>query len=298
MKFDDIANELGICGIEYVTLENTADLVSFKIGGKARLVVYPKNINEMIATLCILKKATTIILGKGTNCYFDNSLLNIVVIVTKYLNRVSVCTDTVNCQCGASINKICMLSCENSLSGMEFAYGIPGSIGGAVYMNASAFGFSMSDIVNQTVAFDIENNKIITFDNSSHRFGIKDSIFRNNRFVILECSLELSFGKQEIIKARMQEYWYRRKNSQPLDMPSAGSTFVNPNGEHASKLIDLCGLKGYTVGGAQVSTKHAGFIVNTGSATASDVNRLIKIIKEKVNEKFNVELNQEILYIK
>ena len=186
---------------------------------------------------------------------------------------------------------------DNSLSGFEFAGGIPGTIGGAIYMNAGAYGSEMQDIVVSTKYLDLNTYEIKTIANNEHNFEYRKSIFQNLNTVILETTLKLQKGNQEEIKAKMHEYAEKRKATQPLDKPSAGSTFKRGTDFITAKLIDESGLKGYSIGGAQVSNKHAGFIINEKNATAKDIINLINYVKEKVYEKFGKTIEEEVKII-
>lgn len=186
---------------------------------------------------------------------------------------------------------------DNSLSGFEFAGGIPGTIGGAVYMNAGAYSLEMKNIVVSTKYLDLNTYEIKTIANNEHNFEYRKSIFQNLNTVILETTLKLQKGNKEEMKAKMQEYAEKRKITQPLDKPSAGSTFKRGTDFITAKLIDESGLKGYSIGGAQVSEKHAGFIINTGNATAKDIINLINYVKEKVYEKFGKTIEEEVKII-
>ena len=186
---------------------------------------------------------------------------------------------------------------DNSLSGFEFAGGIPGTIGGAIYMNAGAYGAEMQNIVVSTKYLDLNTYEIKTIANNEHNFEYRKSIFQNLNTVILETTLKLQKGNKEEIKAKMQEYAEKRKATQPLDKPSAGSTFKRGTDFITAKLIDESGLKGYSIGGAQVSEKHAGFIINTGNATAKDIINLINYVKEKVYEKLGKTIEEEVRII-
>ena len=186
---------------------------------------------------------------------------------------------------------------DNSLSGFEFAGGIPGTIGGAIYMNAGAYGAEMQNIVVSTKYLDLNTYEIKTIANNEHNFEYRKSIFQNLNTVILETTLKLQKGNKEEIKAKMQEYAEKRKTTQPLDKPSAGSTFKRGTDFITAKLIDESGLKGYSIGGAQVSEKHAGFIINKGNATAKDIINLINYVKEKVYEKFEKTIEEEVRII-
>ena len=283
--------------IEYYINKKTSDIVSFKIGGCADLIVYPGTIYELCEILLRIKSRKKKLVGFGTNCYFcDRDYLG-TVVVTRRIDGAYAYGNRIFASCGASLTSLCKLAQENSCEGLEFAYGIPGSLGGAVAMNASAFGGEMSKIVYSSIVFDAVKEEIKVLSHSKHEFGVKSSVFKNQEIYLLKSELILKKGCKTDILQRMNNNFKKRVETQPLDFPSAGSTFVRPPFGYASKMIDMCGLKGLQVGGAMVSNKHAGFIVNIGGATAEDVSDLTKIIKEKVFEKFGVELKEEIIYI-
>ena len=276
---------------------NTANLVSFKIGGTGSIAVFPKSISELSDIINLIKAEKYVILGNGTNCYFTNSFYDGIIVVTKDINKVSVLDNIICAECGAAINTVCKIALSHSLSGLEFSYGIPGTIGGAIYMNASAYGGSFSDVVIKSTALDIKTGEIVELNHSEHEFNVKASVFQGGKMCLLRTCFELKSSKNNTISQRMDDIIKQRAASQPLNMPSAGSTFIKPRNDFASRLIDKAGLKGYTVGGAQVSRKHAGFIVNLGNATATDVLTLIEYIKYVVFKRFGVMLNEEILYL-
>ena len=187
---------------------------------------------------------------------------------------------------------------RHSLTGLEFTYGIPGSVGGAVYMNAGAYGGEMSNVVVESEYYDTEKDIIVKIDSSSHEFSYRHSIFHDHpEYIILSSTLSLKAGDAEEIFNAMAKNMSSRREKQPLEYPNAGSTFKRPEGHFAGKLIEDAGLKGYSIGGAQVSEKHAGFLINRGGATSSDVLSLMEYIKNTVKEKYGVELESEIIYI-
>lgn len=283
--------------IEYYIDTQASDLVSIKIGGLVSLVVYPRSTAELINIVKLVKGQRYFILGNGTNCYFSSQSYDGVVIVTKNINDIKIQGNQICADCGVGLCALCNAALNQSLSGMEFSYGIPATLGGAVYMNASAFGCSISNLVLQSTAYDVEGDRVVTLNREEHLFSVKNSVFRSKNLVHLNSELLLKQGEKAEILRKMQDFLQNRRKNQPLSLPSAGSVFINPTNNYASKMIDDCGLKGFKVGGAQVSTKHAGFIVNCGGATSHDVNKLIRIIKKRVFEKFNIVLNQEIIYV-
>jgi len=287
--------------IEYEVNADAKNLVSFKIGGIVDIVIYPNKISQIKGLIDILKQSDIryYILGCGTNCYFSDNGYRGAVISTVRINKISYKDDGVICaECGALVKDCAELAYKQSLSGFEFAYGIPGNVGGCIYMNASAFNKEISFIVHKTEALDTISGEIIELSNEQHRYEAKKSVFmKNKNLIILKTYFKLHRGVKENIRAEMDKNLRRRIDTQPLDYPSAGSVFKRPSIGYASKYIDELGLKGVTVGGAQVSDKHAGFIVNLDNATSYDVMTLVSIIKYKVKEKYNVSLEEEIIYI-
>jgi len=183
------------------------------------------------------------------------------------------------------------------LSGLEFAYGIPGSVGGAVYMNAGAYDGEIKDVLQKSSYFDSQTSKRYDLYNPGHKFGYRTSVFNSNNNVILSAVFELKPKDAEMIREKMESFMAARKLKQPLEYPSAGSTFKRCEGHYTAQMIDEAGLKGYRVGGAQVSEKHAGFVINTGNATAEDIKSLIAVIKERIYEKFGVNIQEEVRII-
>ena len=285
--------------VKYEINKKTASLVSFRIGAEASLVVFPKTNWQLIQLLKKIKelKCKYFIIGGGTNTFFSDKQYDGVVIVTRGINNICINNNKMLIECGASINNCCNLALDYSLCGLEFAYGIPGTIGGAVYMNASAYGNSVSDIVVTSDVYDITNDEILTFTCEMHEFENKKSIFQTKDYVLLSTKISLKPCDKLKIKARMDDLLRKRLETQPIQMPSAGSTFKRPRDGYASKLIDEAGLKGYRIGDAQVSPKHAGFIVNLGKAKAKDVLELIQYIKNKISEIFKINLEEEIIFV-
>lgn len=272
---------------------------TFRIGGRADMLIYPtkrKEITELIE-MCNAENIEYVILGNGSNVLVSDKGIRGLVIMTDRLNRITFREDgTVEAWAGAPLARVANLAKNYSLTGMEFAFGIPGSVGGAVYMNAGAYNRQMCNIVEETEYISPEG-KIQTVYGENHKFGYRTSFFKENGGAIIRTVMRLSEGNAEEINAKMQEYTSQRAAKQPLDKPSAGSVFKRPEGYFAGKLIEDAGLKGVSVGGAQVSPKHAGFIVNTGVATCKDVLTLIDKIKDEVYKKFGVELQEEIQFI-
>lgn len=298
----DLKPLINLCehfNIQYEINAKTAPYNSFRVGKEAKIIIFPHSIEVFVEILRYISSANIkyIVLGNGTNSYFCD-YYDGVVVITKKLNDVKVNKNKITAMCGADLTAISKIAHDESLLGAEFLYGIPGAIGGGVYMNASAFGSSISDIVFESLVFDINEKTIKTIIYDEHLFGIKTSVFSKfHSYIVLKTSFVLSYGDKEEIWKKMNDYILKRKNTQPLDFPSAGSVFIKPKDNYASKLIDMAGLKGLRIGGAEVSKKHAGFIVNVNNASAKDINALISHIKIKVKNTYNYELKEEIIYI-
>lgn len=277
-----------------------SELSSFHIGGSAALVVFPKLQEELITVVSKAKKENLRfeIIGNGSNILFSSKGYDGIIISTKKMSFCDVCDGYINASCGNKLSGISKLAKDNSLSGMEFGFGIPGTLGGAVAMNAGAYGQQISDVLVSSVAYDVKKNEIVELCGAEHDFSYRHSMYSDNKdLVCLSAKLRLIPASKDDIELRMKQNAESRKNTQPLDMPSCGSYFKRPDGFFAAKLIDDCGLKGFSVGGAQVSSKHAGFIVNTGDATSGDVLELAEVIKATVMDRFGVALENEVKYI-
>lgn len=285
--------------VDYEKNVKTADLVSLKVGGTARAVVYPKTIEHfcsILEWLCV-NKEKYYILCHGTNTYFKDNLYDGIVLSTKYLNKVHIQDQNIIAECGASLLKCCEIARRKSLTGLEFAFGIPGGIGGALYMNASAYEKSISEIISSSVVYDITTKTKIKLVNEQHLFENKNSIFQHKNFIVLSTTLKLNSDDSKMIANNMDETISSRLNKQPCDIPNAGSVFKRPKNQFASKLIDRAGLKGFTIGGASVSTMHAGFIVNTGNATSNDIKELTNYIQNRIEFLFGIKLEKEIIFV-
>ena len=274
---------------------------SFKIGGNADIFVSVVNEDELKQALnyAKLKNYPITIIGNGSNLLVSDSGIRglVIKIDIQHLNIEDNKND-IEVRVGSG-NKMMAFGIqlkENGISGFEELSGIPGTIGGAVFMNAGAYGKEMKDIVISTKCMN-KDCEIFELSNEEQNFEYRSSIFNQKEYIILETKLKLQKGNRENIGQKMKEYLNKRKEKQPLEYPSAGSTFKRKEGIITAKLIDECGLKGYKIGGAMVSEKHAGFIVNTGDATAKDVLDLIKYVKDKVFKKYGVEIEEEIKVI-
>ncbi len=291
--------ELDKLNIEYGCNVSMKEHTSFKIGGCADFFITANNIDQLKAVISLCRKQNVpyMIVGNGSNLLVnDNGIKGAVIRLEGDFKAITVDGDTITAGAGASLTKLCLDAWKASLSGIEFGYGIPGSVGGAAYMNAGAYGGEMKDIVVSCTHLDSELN-VGTFSDSDLDFGYRHSAYTQCGFIILSVTVKLIKADPDTIKAKMDLLMQKRMDKQPLDFPSAGSVFKRPEGAFAAALIDQCGLKGRSVGGAEVSEKHAGFIINRGDATCQDVLDLVKIIQDEVKEKTGFDLYREIIYI-
>ncbi|MBR3818063.1 MAG: UDP-N-acetylmuramate dehydrogenase [Clostridia bacterium] len=297
--YNDIITICENIGCEYLTDAVLKNYTSFKIGGKADLMVFPDTEKKIISILNVINKLSipSLIIGKGSNMLISDSGFRGVVINTCRFDKISLIDDeTIYCQSGASLSRLCRFALENSLTGLEFAFGIPGTAGGAAYMNAGAYGGEMKDVL--VSCEHLSSDGIINrYSGDVLDLSYRHSVYSDSDLFILSLTLKLQKGNFDEIKARMDELMSKRKDKQPLEYPSAGSTFKRPEGYFAAALLDECGLKGYTVGGAQVSEKHAGFVINKGNATAEDVKKLINHCKQTVLNLKGVLLEPEVKII-
>lgn len=273
---------------------------SFKIGGNAALFIRVKKASQLgeIVKFCTEENIEYIILGKGSNLLVSDGGVDKVVIALEgdFKGIDLLDSETIYCGSGASLAKLCSKALSCNLSGLEFAWGIPGSVGGAVFMNAGAYGGEMKDVVYSVAQMD-KYGKMETVLASKLDFSYRHSAFRDNGCIILGVTVKLHVEDPAVIRHKMDAYMERRKEKQPLDYPSAGSIFKRPEGAYAGTLIEQCGLKGTSIGGAQISEKHAGFIVNTGHATCEDVKKLIALVQKEVKEKTGYFLDKEVICI-
>jgi len=272
------------------------DHTSFRIGGPADLMVLPSEVEHIRHALKVCQKWNVpfMVMGNGSNLLVrDKGIRGVVIKIASTFNGVWIEGCCIRAQSGALLSAICKKALQAELKGLEFASGIPGTLGGAIVMNAGAYGGEIKDVVARARVMDTEGNELC-LSNAELEFGYRTSYVQKKRLIVLEAELALSPGRYEDIKAVMADLTRRRQEKQPLSLPSAGSVFMRPPGYFAGRLIEDSGLKGYRVGDAQVSEKHAGFIVNLGNATANDVLVLIEVIRQRVKEKYGVELTPEI----
>ena len=272
---------------------------TFRIGGPADYYLCPHSAKEIqkVVEICQEEKLPYFILGNGSNLLVsDKGYRGAVIQLWKNVSDIGVEGCLIHAKAGASLAKIAAQALEEGLTGMEFAAGIPGTLGGAVVMNAGAYGGEMKDILKEVLVMD-QQGKIFTLEKKDLKLGYRTSAVKEKGYIVLAAALELRPGNREEIKKLMEDLKQRRVEKQPLELPSAGSTFKRPEGYFAGKLIMDAGLRGFSIGGAQVSEKHCGFIVNTGGASASDVLALIREVQKKVRDKFGVELETEVKFL-
>lgn len=297
---DDLKLYLDNLSCKYCVNEPLSRHTSFKIGGNANILIKPQS-KEVIKDTIIYLKNNNIpyfILGKGSNILFsDDGFKGVIIKIDSDFSEIKLIDDTtIEASAGTSLTQLCIFAQKNSLTGLEFAYGIPGTLGGAIYMNAGAYGGEIKDVLQTVLSID---NTGIELKNSINELemGYRKSKFSNSNNCILSAVIKLEKGDSLAIKQKMDETLAKRKDKQPLEYPSAGSTFKRPEGTFAGLLIEQSGLKGYSIGGAQVSEKHAGFIINKDRATSKDVLSLIEHVKNTVLEKTGYLLECEVKII-
>ena len=293
---------------EFVTLLQLADIplkqgepmcrhTSFQIGGPVAVMVFPENVEQMqeIFKIAAQFHISPMILGAGSNILAPDQGLDTVVIETRTnMNQAQRLEDgTITAQCGMTMARLATIAMEHGYTGLEFAHGIPGTLGGGVYMNAGAYGGEMQQVVTNVTAMDRKGH-VLELPAEELRLSYRHSRFMEEDLVILSATVRLQKGEREEIRAKMAELMTRRRTSQPLEYPSAGSTFKRPVGGYVAALIEASGLKGFRVGDAQVSEKHAGFVVNRGRATSHDVLELMKQVQEKVQADSGICLEPEV----
>lgn len=276
--------------------EEMKNHTTFKIGGPVDIMVLPQDEEDVgtAISFCRQRDIPLFIFGVGSNLLVrDGGIRGVAMKLGENMDQVEVSGEEIQAQAGVKISALARIAAFHSLSGLEFAEGIPGSLGGALVMNAGAYNGDMQAVVVEARAISPEGS-IKTFKNEDMKFGYRQSIFQSNGYTIISAGLKLVTGNRKEIEERMLEFARRREEKQPLDKPSAGSTFRRPPGFYVGPMLEELGLKGYQLGGAQVSSKHAGFIVNNGNATAKDVLNLIALIQQKAKDRFGVDLQPEI----
>ncbi len=279
--------------------EPMSEHTTFKVGGPADLYVIPESFDEVRDVLLACDEAgvNRFVLGRGSDLLVsDEGYRGVIVAVGEGLMGVSVDGTEITCQAGVDLREASEMACELGLSGLEFACGIPGSVGGACFMNAGAYDGCVADVL-KCVRVLMPDGSLDTIDAADLDLGYRRSRVASDGLVVLSATFDLEKGDPEKIRAKMDDFTQRREEKQPLEMASAGSTFKRPEGHFAGKLIMDAGLMGYRVGGAEVSTKHAGFVVNTGGATAADVHAVIEHVQDEVERQFGVRLEPEVRFL-
>ena len=279
--------------------ESMSRHTTFKVGGNARCMIQIEKEEELIKLVPYLNQVGQdyFILGNGSNLLVgDKGYRGIIIKLENGINDIKIENDRIYAQAGALLSQTAIAARDAELTGMEFAVGIPGSIGGGIVMNAGAYGGEMQQITESVRVMDKEG-KILILDNDTMEFGYRTSIIKNRPFIVLEVVLRLQAGNKEEIQKKMDELMEKRRSKQPIGFPSAGSTFKRPEGYFAGKLIMDAGMRGYSIGGARVSDKHCGFIINTGTATAADIKEVIEEVQERVKKRFHVTLEPEVVFL-
>ena len=295
----DKAQARSLPGLRVLKEEPMSRHTTFRIGGPARRLALPETEEELTTLLNLVREFPYTVIGNGSNLLAPDEGVDLLVISTAAMDRVEQTGErTIRALAGASLAGIAVRARALGLAGFAFAHGIPGTLGGAVVMNAGAYGGEMCQAVRRVGAWTPDRGAII-LETEELKFGYRRSVFSGwPEAVVLWAELELTPGDREVIRAEMEDLGRRRRSKQPLEYPSAGSTFKRPEGYFAGTLIDQCGLKGYRIGGAQVSEKHAGFIINAGGATCADVLALIHYVQKTVYEAAGVTLEPEVRLLK
>ena len=279
--------------------ENMANHTTFKCGGSASLYIAPNSTDELVKVLEVLRNENYpyMVIGNGSNLLVkDSGYDGAIVEVDKKISEIDVRGEEIIVEAGAKLSKVATIAMENDLAGFEFAHGIPGNMGGAVVMNAGAYGGEMKDVLKWVKVVD-QNGEVKTLENEELELGYRTSRVMKEKMIVLEACIKLDLGVMGDIAEVMALLMSKRKASQPLEYPSAGSTFKRPEGYFAGKLVQDAGMKGYRVGDAMVSDKHSGFVINCGNATATEVIQVIKDVQAKVKEDFGVDLEPEVRII-
>ena len=300
-KINKLFNSAIEMGCKAYKDEMLCNHISFKVGGPCPLLIEPKNEKQLTDILKLIKETETpyTILGNGTNVLvLDEGLNTVVVKIGDEMTSLTLeGNDVICCSAGTKVVTLCKFALENSLSGLEFAYGIPGTCGGAVFMNAGAYGGEVKDVISE-ITYLTTDLELKTMPVEEAKLSYRHSVFKENNCVVVSAKFKMKKVPQEEIKAAMNDYLSRRKDKQPLEYPSAGSTFKRPEGYFAGALIEQCGFKGKSLGGAQISDKHAGFLINKNNATAKDILDLINLTQETVKKETGVTLEPEIIILR
>ncbi len=293
---EKIINEIMTANIGDIKIDaSLSKYTTYKVGGIAKILVYPKSIEKLISLMKIINREDIkyFILGNGSNVLFSDDVYDGIIIKLDYFDEISFLDNIVHVGAGYPLIKLSLECARRGLSGLEFASGIPGTLGGAVFMNAGAYGSNMKGVIKDVTVLTPEL-KIKTLTKDQMKFDYRESFLQHHKgYICLGATLELGHGEREMLEEIIKDRKLKRKRTQPLEYPSAGSVFRNPEGLFAGKLIEDLNLKGYHVGGAEISTKHANFIINTGNAKASDIKEIIDHVKEEAKEKYDINLRVE-----
>ena len=272
--------------------------VHFRVGGPADILLIPESKEQVIKSIKICKENNIpyFVVGNGSNLLVKDGGVKGVVIKLNEVKNINVYDETIEAECGAMLKDVSNAALEKSLTGFEFACGIPGTVGGAVFMNAGAYDGEISHVIDSAEVIDNDGN-IRTLSKEELDLGYRSSIIMKKNYIVLSAKFNLKNGEVRKIKEIVEDLTYKRESKQPLEYPSAGSTFKRPTGYYAGKLIQDAGLKGYTMGGAAVSEKHSGFVINKNNATAKDILDLIAHIQNEVKKQFGVDLHPEVRII-
>ena len=284
---------------DILTEEPMSRHTTFRIGGEAACFIRISSEEQLQKLIHYFENVGVeyFVLGKGSNLLVgDKGYPGVILQISDACQQIEAEENRLQVQAGAALSKVALFAMERGLEGLEFAAGIPGTVGGGVVMNAGAYGGEMKQVVESVRVLSSEG-EILTLDNDTMEFGYRTSIIRNRNFTVLSVTFRLREGNREEIRARIEDFQKRRMEKQPLNYPSAGSTFKRPEGYFAGKLIMDAGLRGFQIGDARVSDKHCGFVVNVGKATARDVTDVIEEVQEKVRERFGVSLEREVIYL-
>ena len=284
---------------DILTEEPMSRHTTFRIGGEAACFIRISSEEQLRKLIPYFENVSIeyFVLGRGSNLLVgDKGYPGVILQISDACQQIEAEGNRLQVQAGAALSKVALFAMERGLEGLEFAAGIPGTVGGGVVMNAGAYGGEMKQVVESVRVLSSEG-EILTLDNDTMEFGYRTSIIRKRNFTVLSVTFRLREGNREEIRARIEDFQKRRMEKQPLNYPSAGSTFKRPEGYFAGKLIMDAGLRGFQIGDARVSDKHCGFVVNVGKATARDVTDVIEEVQEKVRERFGVSLEREVIYL-
>lgn len=279
--------------------EPMAAHTTFRVGGNADCFVEIGTTEQLVQVQNYLRQVDDpfYIIGNGSNLLVsDDGYRGVIIQIGQKMKEILVEGTSIRAQAGASMAQVAAAAKKNGLTGLEFASGIPGTIGGGVVMNAGAYGGELSQIVTEVTVVDKEGECLV-LDNETMEFGYRKSIIRSHPFVVTEVTMKLEKGDEDVIQKKMEELAAKRREKQPLEFPSAGSTFKRPEGYFAGELIMNAGMRGFTIGGAKVSDKHCGFVINEGNATAADIVKVIREVQRQVKEQFHVELEPEVVFL-